>query len=703
MSKKILSAILCFVICFSFKVPAFADESIVQGDYTNKTVILHTNDVHGSILNYAKLATLKDSYEEKGAQVILVDAGDYSQGSSYVSSSKGANAVTMMNAVGYDYATLGNHEFDYGTETLVSNLSKADFKVICADVFDKNGSRLFDASDVYTTESGLKIGFFGMGTPETQTTANPALLKGVQFSTGDEFYTVAQTEIDALRAQGADIVVCVGHLGVDAESGAYRSTELYKNVQGLDFMIDGHSHTVMTIGDENEPVQSTGDYLSNIGVVVIDNETKKIESNQLVSTSDIPSNQDVLKNAQDIINEVDAKYGEVFAKTNVTLNGDRNPGNRTMETNLGDLICDAMIWQILKDDGSVSVDKSNVVAIENGGGIRATVNEGDITKNDLINVLPFGNTINVIYVKGSTLLEALEASTQTTPDAAGAFPQVSGIEYSVNTTIAYDAKDETYPNSTYYGPKTIKRVTINSINSKPFDENETYAVITNDFIASGGDTYSVFGASTTNIDTGILLYEAVVDYITEELDSVVGLQYATPQNRIHIFEENNKSVVDSTCTEQGYTIYQCSHCDYSYTSDYKSKTEHKYIETIITTPTEKKDGVAEYVCEYCNDTYRVLLESTNDETSESDKTSVAISQKNTGENKKSTNVTNKTSGITNKDSKTEKKDSVTDTKYSNQISPKTGYDSELLICAIYLSFASFTLLVVSARKRRESC
>jgi 2',3'-cyclic-nucleotide 2'-phosphodiesterase (5'-nucleotidase family) len=682
--KKIFSVILCLVICFSFTTVAFADESLVQGDYSDKTVILHTNDVHGSILNYAKLATLKDAYEEKGAQVILADAGDYSQGSSYVSSSKGANAVVMMNSVGYDYATLGNHEFDYGTETLVSNLSNAEFKVICADVFDKSSNLLFDAGDIYTTSSGLKIGFFGMATPETQTSANPALLKGVQFSTGSDFYTVAQAEINSLKADGADIVICVGHLGVDTESGDYRSTELYKNISGLDFMIDGHSHTVMTSGDDNEPVQSTGDHMSNIGVIVIDNATKEIESNKLISTSDIPSNEDVLKSAQDIIDDVDAKYGEVFAKTTVTLNGERNPGNRTMETNLGDLICDAMIWQILKDDGSVNVDKSNVVAIENGGGIRSTVNVGDITKNDLINVLPFGNTINVIYVKGSTLLEALEASTQTTPDAAGAFPQVSGIDYTINTTVSYDANDETYPNSTYYGPKTINRVTINSINSKPFDEDETYAVITNDFIAGGGDTYYVFGASTTNIDTGILLYEAVVDYITEELDSVVGTQYETPQNRIHIFEESNVSTVSATCTEQGYTTYKCSHCDYSYTTDYTPVISHSYVKTIIAQPTENEDGVAEYVCEYCNDTYQAVIERTNQDVipnSKNDETSPNVSKVDTNNSKTTDNAKNS----------------------SNKTSPNTGNDSDVFIFALSLSLFSSALAVMAvANKKKEN-
>jgi 2',3'-cyclic-nucleotide 2'-phosphodiesterase (5'-nucleotidase family) len=535
--KKILAVALMLGMVLSLwhgSTVAYADEGIVQGDYTGKTVILHTNDVHGSIQNYAKIVTLRDAYEERGAEVILADAGDYSQGSSYVSTSKGQSAIIMMDIVGYDYATLGNHEFDYGTEALLDNLNYAEFKVLCADVFDEDGDLILDAGDVYTTKGGTKIGFFGMETPETKTTANPSLFEGVQFASENNFYSLAQVEVNTLKSEGADIVICVGHLGVDSDSGMYQSSELYKNVAGIDFMIDGHSHTVMTSGDDGEPIQSTGDHMANIGVIVIDDATKTIESNELISTDDIPMDEEVLGAANYIIAEVDEKYGEEFAQTLVTLNGERNPGNRTMETNLGDLICDAMIWEILKDDGAIYVDKSNIVAIENGGGIRATVDIGGITGNNVINVLPFGNTISIVYVNGATLLEALEASTFQTPDEAVAFPQVAGIDFTIDTTKEYDANTETYPDSTYYGPQTVNRVTINSVNGKPFDLDGVYGVITNDFIASGGDTYYVFGSSPVNTDTGILLYDAVVDYINNALGGVVSEQYANPQGRVHL-------------------------------------------------------------------------------------------------------------------------------------------------------------------------
>ena len=188
----------------------------------------------------------------------------------------------------------------------------------------------------------------------------------------------------------------------------------------------------------------------------------------------------------------------------------------------------------MKDEGSLTVAPENALAIVNGGGIRASIASGSITKKDINTVLPFGNTITVVYVTGRELLEALEASTYCTPTAVGGFPQVAGIEFTVDTSKPYDAQDETYPASTYYGPKTINRVTINNINGNAFDENAVYAVITNNFMAAGGDTYYAFASATNQFDTGIPLDEAVMSYITEKLGGVVGEEYASPFGRIHV-------------------------------------------------------------------------------------------------------------------------------------------------------------------------
>ena len=535
--RKFLSVLLAMAMVLSLTVTSFAADTAAdaKAEMAGKTVILHTNDVHGAVEGYAYIAQLKADYEAKGAEVILVDAGDFSQGTTYVSSTKGADAVTMMNAAGYDVVTLGNHEFDYGYAQLKENMSKAKFKVVCADVFNEDGTPIFDASYTYTTKSGVKVGFFGMETPETQTKANPALIKGLTFADKDAFTKAAADQVAALK--DADVVICLAHLGVDAESAPYRSTDLYAAVKGIDFIIDGHSHTVMTKGEKGEPIQSTGTAFKNIGVIVIDDASKKIESNSLYEIKeDTAKDATVAAAAKVIVDRVNNEYGVKFATSKVELNGAKAPnGNRDVETNNGDLITDAMRWKVLQNKDGLTVNEDHVVAITNGGGIRAAIAKGDVTKKDINTVLPFGNTVAVVYVTGEQLLEALEASTFSTPTAVGGFPQVSGINFTIHTGKAYDKNDTTYPESTYYGPKTINRVVINSVNGKEFKANEVYAVVTNNFCAAGGDTYYAFKAASAQFDTGIPLDEAVMEYVTKELKGVIGEQYAAPQGRISYF------------------------------------------------------------------------------------------------------------------------------------------------------------------------
>ena len=559
--RKALALLLSVVMSLSLLVSTAWAEDPVTRDLAGKTVILHTNDVHGAIQDYAKVAALKADYEARGAIVYLVDAGDFSQGSVYVSLNKGADAVTMLNAVGYDYVTLGNHEFDYGAQQLADNLKKANFSILCSDVLDADGDPVANAA-VWSEaeESGLKIGFFGLATPETKTKANPALIKGLTFLSGEALYKCAQENIDWLKGQNVDVIICLTHLGVDKESQPNTSYDLYKNTTGIDFIIDGHSHTVMTKGPNGEPIQSTGTALANVGVIIIDNATKKIEENKLVPIWHTEKKDDksvtvydytkedaaVAAAAKAIMDPIDAAYGEVFAKSAVDLNGAKAPGNRTEETNLGDLITDAMMWAIKTK--APSVDMTNAVAITNGGGIRAAINKGDITKKDINTVLPFGNTLAVVYVKGSELLEALEASTYCTPEAVGGFPQFAGMEVELNIAPKYDKNAKEYPGSEYFGPKSINRITIKSINGKAFDPNATYAVITNNFMAAGGDTYYAFAAAKEQFDTGLPLDEILMEYITTELNGVVGEQYAKPQGRLTIV--NNPKTGDS-----GVVIY----------------------------------------------------------------------------------------------------------------------------------------------------
>ena len=486
--RKFLATLLALVMTLALMVPASWGENKetyqLPDSLEGKTVILHTNDVHGAIDKYAKVAALRDECYDKGAhQVILLDAGDFSQGSPYVSLSKGATALDMMALVGYDVITLGNHEFDYGFPQLMENLKKhqGDFMVACNNLVDDEGELIFApggtapiyADDTYETEL-FRIAIVGMATPETQTKANPALMKGLSFIGGKDLYKVTQENVDMARSEGnADIVIALGHLGVDKSSEPNCSYNVMQNVKGIDLFIDGHSHTVMTASKDNSMVQSTGTGLAYVGAIIIDNATKSIESNGLIDLSAYTKEDATVKAAADkIISDINAEYGKVFARTDVELNGDKDPGNRTQETNLGDLITDSMLWAIRKD-AELTVPAENVVAITNGGGIRAWIHKGDISKLDVNTVLPFGNTVAVVYVTGAELLEALEASTFALPDSLGGFPQIAGMNISIDATKKYDPQTTPYPSgsgkATYYGPASINRVTINSVNGKAFD------------------------------------------------------------------------------------------------------------------------------------------------------------------------------------------------------------------------------------------
>ena len=341
-----------------------------------------------------------------------------------------------------------------------------------------------------------------------------------------------------LKNEGCNYIICLGHLGIDDETALTknRSIDLLEKVTGIDVFIDGHSHSTeeeiaektnadRKVGDT--VLTSTGTKIENIGVVTIKDSAITTETVS-AETVEVPADSEIAARAAAILAEVEAEYGTVFAKTEVKLNGEKAPGNRTEETNLGDLITDALVWKATQEGEAVDA------AITNGGGIRATIEAGDITKKDVNTVLPFGNTLSIIKITGAELLEVLEASTFCTPEAIGGFPQVSGIEFTLDTAKAYDQGDE-YPGTTYFAPKTINRVTITSVGGKGFDPAATYTIATNDFMASGGDTYYRFVNATANYDLGIAMDEVVMQYITDVLGGTVTAEkYGEPAGRITI-------------------------------------------------------------------------------------------------------------------------------------------------------------------------
>ena len=510
---------------------------IVPTRFAGKTVILHSNDVHGAIEGYAFMTELRSEIEAKGGEVIMVDSGDFSQGSIYVSTSKGHAAVEMMNTAGYDVVSLGNHEFDYGYAQLMENLADARFRTVCSNVLlDETGAPILDPATVITTSSGLKLGFVGITTPETVNKVNPGLIHEISFPASAAFYASVQSAVDSLT--DANLIIGLSHLGMDEASAelGYRAIDLYNNVSGFDMLIDGHSHTVMTGAEGGEPIQSAGSGFQYIGVIVINNETAQIENHYLVSTAGLQNDPEVAAAAQEIMDSVDAQFNTVFATSEVLLSGEKNPGCRTEETNLGDLITDAMVWTMIRTGGTDQVDAAHVVGIINGGALRASIEPGDITMREINTVLPFDNTIAVVYVTGAELLEALEASTFATPQPLGSYPQTSGLTFTLDTTRPY-AQGSMYSidgkESGYYAPASIERVTITSVNGTAFDPEALYAVVTNNYCAAGGDTYNIFNRAISEgsgFDSGMFLGEALVDYITSvQMGTITAEAYGEPR------------------------------------------------------------------------------------------------------------------------------------------------------------------------------
>lgn len=547
--KKLLSLMLSLAMVFSLSAPALAaDETAaaetvtpytVPADMEGRLVILHTNDTHGhdaavegETVGTAGVAALKKDFEAAGATVLLLSAGDFSQGTTLVSLDKGASAVDFMNAAGYDAAALGNHEFDYKMDALKDNVARAQFPVLAANiVVTETGKPLFGDHVTFDTPIG-KVGVFGLDTPETMTKAHPDNVKGLTFYQGDELVRCAQAQADALKADGCVYIVALVHLGVDPESEPNRSTDVFSKVTGVNLVVDGHSHTQMEGGTAKTAggalVVSTGEYLNNVGVVVTDGAD---------TTSELVSAAAYTKVDPEVAQVVDAKAAEVsaeldkvFASTEVTLDGSRAPGVRTQETNLGDFAADAILWSAKQSLGEDKVD----VALTNGGGIRASIDAGDITMNTMKTVFPFGNEVATIDLTGAELLEALEAATCSTPTAIGAFPQVAGIRFDIDTSAAY-VNGAQYPDSTYYAPANPgSRVTGVTVGGEPLDLAATYTLATNDFTAAGGDTYGVFLGKSV-YKTGVSLEDALVNYTREVLGSrITAADYGESAGRISV-------------------------------------------------------------------------------------------------------------------------------------------------------------------------
>ena len=580
-SRKIL-LIICAVMvlmCSAGLVYATGTEPAEYGtlddSYVGKTVLLQTNDVHGAVDGYQYVAGLRDELVRRGADVYLVDVGDFMQGDIYVAWDNGCSAIELMNAAKYDLATVGNHEFDYTFVEFKSNLKAAKFDLICDNMIeDASQEPVFPGTKMIAI-GDLKIGFFAVDTPSTKTESAPKNTEGLTFLDKDTVPTIykkAGEDVIALRKSGADIIIGMTHLGVNTSSTPYRSYDLWDQLNKMslddgeeyipgtpvvqpdpeknmvpDFILDGHSHTVMSAGENGEPIMQTGTKLANVGLVIIDEKTEKIEKNFLYKVEDIQtagwSNAEVAATSKQIKDYVDDLYSQKVFESKVELNGTKDKadaeqqgkpfpnGNRDGETNLGDLSADAftgLALSMIQSGDIKDITADHVVGFVNGGGIRAGIEAGGVTKKDVMSVFPWNNTVFGIYIKGSGLLEVLEASTFAMPETEGGFPQISGLDYTIDTRYKYWPRKDPYPGSTYYGPEKIRRVTINDVNGKPFSKDDTYLVMTNSFCGTGGNACYLFGQTGKRFDTGMTDTDALVSYVVDSLSGVVGEEYSEP-------------------------------------------------------------------------------------------------------------------------------------------------------------------------------
>ena len=445
---------------------------------TTELVILHANDTHGRILEgsndgmgYSRIDAIVEDYESKYKNVLYLDAGDTLHGTVMASLDKGESMVKVLNETGVDATVPGNHDYNYGIDRLVELSKQMNFPVLAANVV-RDGllkDKLVFDDYIIKDIDGYKIGIFGLSTPETAFKTNPKNIEGIKFLDPVE---TAKKVVKKLKKEKVDYIIALVHLGLDQSSEAKdRSDNLAKMVPEIDLIIDGHSHTVLPNGLEvnGNYIVQTGEYDKNLGKVVVTlnpdgTEKENISLIDKKSAMTMPEDPDMIKLVKDIsVNQ--AKITEtIVGKTDVKLVGDRAVV-RTGESNLADYLTDAMLWKTGAD-----------IALTNGGGIRSSIDIGDITRGEVIQVLPFGNYVIVQELTGADVIAALENGTAGYPSQHGAFAQVSGIKYSFDPSK----------------PIGQRIVSVTMANGESIDKNKTYKVATNDFIAAGGDLYVMF-------------------------------------------------------------------------------------------------------------------------------------------------------------------------------------------------------------------
>ena len=497
----------------------------------SEVTILYTNDVHTYIdkqapeLTYAAIAALKQSYQDAGKKVLLVDAGDHVQGTAYGSMDQGASIIELMNAAGYDAATPGNHEFDYGMDRAKELMRDADFPYLSCNWVDlRTNLRVLPEIKVFV-RGGVRIAFVGITTPETFTKSTPAYFMNkaqtkyiydiLGGEDGQKLYSAVQKAVDKAKCL-ADVVIGLGHLGVDPSSSPWTSEEVIAHTTGFDAFIDGHSHTVM----ENKQVADasgrmvtltqTGSYFANVGEMTI--APDGTISTRLVSTYD-QEDPAVAAEQAAWVSSVDEMLGEKIAvadtKFYITDPATGKRRIRSGETNLGDFVADG-IYTYFNEVEQLHCD----IAIMNGGGIRSDEDAGYWTFKTCKQVSPFGNVACLMSVTGKQIQDALEfAARFVGPDGQenGGFLHVAGATYEIHTdipnTVQTDDKNVWIGSAT--GTPRVQNVKIyDRANGTyvPLDENKTYALAGMNYtLRNLGDGFAMFDGA-----------ELIKDYVSED-------------------------------------------------------------------------------------------------------------------------------------------------------------------------------------------
>lgn len=559
MKTKFFKRHFILAIALAMVLSVFGIESYAFADVTQTSTqitIFHTNDMHGRLLdafNTAKPPVLTQIGSDYTAGIkksvpnsLLIDAGDATQGVPFATISKGADVIKLMNAAGYDGMVLGNHEFDYGKDQALANAKLASFPVISANTM-QNGHPFLDGvngnngEDFIKNVNGIKVGFFGVTTQETVYKTNPANLPGITF---EDPIATSKSEVSKLKSEGAKVIVGIMHIGNDPSSSP-TSEDIAKAVDGINVIIDGHSHTIEKNLINNTLIAQTGCYNANIGRIDISvtSDGKVSATEGLISAATVTTTYTPDQSVKDLSAQINASQAPIFSqivgRTNTSLWAGTVNGQsvaRLGETNLGDLVADAMADGAKSQVKGTEYDSLPIVALENGGGVRDSIPAGNINQGQITTVLPFGNILSLKEVTPSLLYQTLEngvskvtvsdTSTGIVTGADGRFPQISGIRFEYNP--------QNQPSS-----KISKIVLLNADGSdkQVLDRNDNstkIVLVSNDYEVGGGDGYSMLGG-LKNIGEGNALDVITAQYITKLTARNGGtFSYPAYQGRIKI-------------------------------------------------------------------------------------------------------------------------------------------------------------------------